>query len=256
MPWRSRSSTRAASTTPSRSAPRARDHRDTPGPDHPDVATLLHNLGGLHHARGNFATAEPLRPPLGRDPRASARRRPYRRRRRPRRAGRHPRRTRPPDEAEALLLTRSTRFERHYGTDHYEVAVTLTTSPRSRSAAATRPAEALYRRALAIKEALLGPEHPDVAITLNNLAVACQMQSRDREAAELLAARSRSSRTRSSQVTRHSLPAARTTAPRSAASAIDANPSRTSPQRFQDRRIEARPLGGALLLVGARARAR
>jgi tetratricopeptide (TPR) repeat protein len=32
-------------------------------------------------------------------------------------------------------------------------------------------AEQLYRRALAIKERSLGPEHPDVAMTLNNLAV-------------------------------------------------------------------------------------
>jgi tetratricopeptide (TPR) repeat protein len=35
----------------------------------------------------------------------------------------------------------------------------------------TAEAEALYRRALMIKEQLLGPDHPDVAMTLNNLAV-------------------------------------------------------------------------------------
>jgi hypothetical protein len=29
----------------------------------------------------------------------------------------------------------------------------------------------LYRRALALKEKLLGPDHPDTALTLNNLAV-------------------------------------------------------------------------------------
>ena len=32
-------------------------------------------------------------------------------------------------------------------------------------------AEALYRRALSIKESLLGRDHPDVALSLNNLAL-------------------------------------------------------------------------------------
>ncbi len=31
-------------------------------------------------------------------------------------------------------------------------------------------AESLYRRALAIQERVLGPEHPDVAASVNNLA--------------------------------------------------------------------------------------
>ncbi len=35
-------------------------------------------------------------------------------------------------------------------------------------------AEPLYRRALAIDEASLGPAHPDVANDLNNLAVRCR----------------------------------------------------------------------------------
>jgi tetratricopeptide (TPR) repeat protein len=32
-------------------------NEDTLGPDHPDAATLLHNLGGLHHARRDYAAA-------------------------------------------------------------------------------------------------------------------------------------------------------------------------------------------------------
>ena len=36
--------------------------------------------------------------------------------------------------------------------------------------ATTREAEPLYQRALAIKEKALGPNHPDVATSLNNLA--------------------------------------------------------------------------------------
>ncbi len=35
-------------------------------------------------------------------------------------------------------------------------------------------AEPLYRRALAIDEASLGPAHPDVAKDLSNLAVRCR----------------------------------------------------------------------------------
>jgi hypothetical protein len=40
----------------------------------------------------------------------------------------------------------------------------------------------MYRRGLAIKRALLGRRHPDVAITLNNLGTALQDAGRDREA--------------------------------------------------------------------------
>jgi hypothetical protein len=43
-------------------------------------------------------------------------------------------------------------------------------------------AEDLYRRALAMKEKLLGPEHPDVAVTLNNLATLYRSQDRLEEA--------------------------------------------------------------------------
>jgi hypothetical protein len=30
------------------------------GAEHPDVATLYHNLGGLEHARGRYARGEPF----------------------------------------------------------------------------------------------------------------------------------------------------------------------------------------------------
>ncbi|HAA26654.1 MAG TPA: kinesin, partial [Cyanobacteria bacterium UBA8553] len=30
------------------------------GPEHPDVATILNNLGGLYREQGNFSKAEPL----------------------------------------------------------------------------------------------------------------------------------------------------------------------------------------------------
>jgi len=56
--------------------------------------------------------------------------------------------------------------------DHYEVAITLNNLAGVHHAQGDADeAEKLYRRALALKEALLGPDHPDVAMTLNNLAL-------------------------------------------------------------------------------------
>ena len=136
------------------------------------LATLLHNIGGLEHARGNYARAEPparrsveLRerllgpdhPSVAADLAALA-------------AivdglGRH-------DEAEALYLRALDTFERVYGPDHYEIAVNLNNLAGVRQAQGrVADAEALYRRALSIKETLLGHDHPDVALTLNNLAL-------------------------------------------------------------------------------------
>lgn len=43
-------------------------------------------------------------------------------------------------------------------------------------------AEPLYLRALAIRKQELGPEHPDMASSLNNLALLYQMQGRYAEA--------------------------------------------------------------------------
>ena len=46
-------------------------------------------------------------------------------------------------------------------------------------------AEVLYRRALSIKETVLGPDHPELATTLNNLGVLCRAQERYAEAKTL-----------------------------------------------------------------------
>ena len=46
-------------------------------------------------------------------------------------------------------------------------------------------AEPLYRRVLALKEKLLGPDHVEVALTLSNLAALCHAQGRTTEAAAL-----------------------------------------------------------------------
>lgn len=47
---------------------------------------------------------------------------------------------------------------------------------RQHALAAYREARPLFERALAIREKLLGPDHPDIATSLNNLAVLGQMQ--------------------------------------------------------------------------------
>jgi tetratricopeptide (TPR) repeat protein len=142
------------------------------GSEHPDVAAILHNLGGLAHARGDHAGAEapsrrsvelrrracgddhpevaadlaalaPILHGLGRD-----------------------------DEAEALLRQAIDVFERSFGPAHYEVAFNQgqlagLVFRRGR----LDEAEALYRRALAQLEGLLGLDHPDLCPPLNNLAV-------------------------------------------------------------------------------------
>jgi tetratricopeptide (TPR) repeat protein len=150
------------------------------------IATLLHNIGGLEHARGAFASGEPaarrsveLRErALGPDHPAVA-------------AdvatlaalvdaqGRH-------DEAEAMYVRALTTFERVYGPDHYEIAINLNNLAGVHHAKGrSDDAEALYRRALTIKEKLLGMEHPDVALTLNNLGLLLDAVGRGGEAEPL-----------------------------------------------------------------------
>jgi len=46
-------------------------------------------------------------------------------------------------------------------------------------------AESLFRRALNVKEKILDPEHPDTALTANNLGVLLQSVGRKEEAGEL-----------------------------------------------------------------------
>jgi Flp pilus assembly protein TadD len=43
-----------------------------------------------------------------------------------------------------------------------------------------------YERALAIREAALGPDHPDTALSLNNLAILCYYEGKPEEAARLM----------------------------------------------------------------------
>jgi tetratricopeptide (TPR) repeat protein len=150
------------------------------------LATLLHNIGGLEHARGNYAAGEPAarrsvelreralgpdHPSVAADVAALA-------------AiidgqGRY-------EEAEALYERALATFERVHGPDHYEIAVNVNNLAGVRQAQGRlADAEVLYRRSLAIKEALLGDDHPDVALTLNNLALLLDTTGNPEEAAAL-----------------------------------------------------------------------
>jgi tetratricopeptide (TPR) repeat protein len=149
------------------------------------IATLLHNIGGLEHARGNFAAGEPAarrsvalreralgadHPSVAADLAALA-------------AivdgqGRH-------EEAEAMYLRAIDTFERVYGPDHYEIAVNLNNLAGVRHALGhVADAESMYRRAIDIKERLLGRDHPDVGLSLNNLGLLLDEAGRPSEAEE------------------------------------------------------------------------
>ncbi|WP_157740183.1 tetratricopeptide repeat protein [Micromonospora auratinigra] len=143
------------------------------GACHNTVATVLHNLGGLAHARGAHAEGEPYaalsvrirtsilgpgHPLVGADRAAWA-------------AllvgcGRA-------DEAEEQLLRALAIFRAHHGGRSYEVASALHNLAAVQHRRG-RLEEAIdeYREALLLKRRLLGPRHPDLAVTLVNLAAA------------------------------------------------------------------------------------
>ncbi len=141
------------------------------GERHLTVATLYHNLGGLEHARGNFAAAEaPAR-------RACEIRREL--------CGADHPDTIADECAYAAVLDGLGRyaesraiyeralaiFERHYGAEHFEIAATL--HNLSAVDAAEGDLDTAWRRAaraLAIKEQLLGADHPEWALTAAHLA--------------------------------------------------------------------------------------
>ncbi len=154
---------------------------------HSDILpTLLHNVGGLHHARGAFAEAvapsreawELRRAALGED---------------------HPH-TLADEVAYAAILDGLGRYtesrpiyeravaayQRIFGPEHYEVASTLHNLAALEAAEGNvARAEELYRGALAMKERLLGIEHPDTALTAGNLSGVLEDRGQPHEALEL-----------------------------------------------------------------------
>lgn len=149
------------------------------------AVSVLHNLGGIEHARDRFAAAEP-----------------YARRGLALRVARYGdddpgalddrsalaaivldlgRR----DEAESMLRDLLARFEALRGPDDYEVAVVCHNLAGALDAARADESVALYRRALAIKRAVLGAGHPDLVVTMHNLATLRAAQGDVRESAAL-----------------------------------------------------------------------
>ena len=159
----------------------------TLGPEHPDVAIVLINLGKLYNSLGDNAKAEPLllralairEKALGPD---------------------HP------DvanilislgiiykllgnnaKAESLLLRALAITEKTLGPEHPDVAIVLTNlGVLYSSSGDSAKAEALLLRALAIMEKALGPDHPDMALTLNSLGMLYNSSGDNAKAESLL----------------------------------------------------------------------
>ncbi|MFC4943032.1 tetratricopeptide repeat protein [Pseudonocardia sp. GCM10023141] len=156
------------------------------GPDHPELATVHHNLSGLAHARGDIAEAQraawlaveireralgPDHPATVADRGALAAVLIS--------AGRVA-------EAETILEEVLAAVEQSYGGEHHEVAVVLHNlgSAAFTSGHHGRAGE-LLARSLALKEKALGPAHPELASTLCNLAQVLQANGQSAAAVEL-----------------------------------------------------------------------
>jgi tetratricopeptide (TPR) repeat protein len=157
--------------------------------DSDSLASLHHNLGGLEHARGRFAAAEPharrsvvLRerargkdhPDVAQDVAALAAVLDGRGKR---------------AEAETLYRRALATFERTLGPRHFEVAFNQgNLAALLQARGELDDAEVLYRSALELKTELLGPRHPGLALTLHNLGV-LRLERGDRAGARSLVQR-------------------------------------------------------------------
>ena len=157
------------------------------GPEHPDVATSLNNLALLYYTQGRYAEAEPLYPAGAGHPGEGARPRASQRRHEPQQPGRCSTMPR------AAMPRPSRSSSGRWPSGRRCSAPSIPTSPR---ASTTWPllydaqgryadAEPRYQRALAIREKVLGPEHPDVATVGENYAALLRATNRDAEAAQL-----------------------------------------------------------------------
>jgi tetratricopeptide (TPR) repeat protein len=157
-----------------------------PEPDPIVLAGLLHNLGGLAHARGDFTAGIPLAEEgVALRARAAG-------------AG-HPDAARDwnalgtlyhgagrlRDAAEAYRRALAV-FEHRFGPDHFEVGMTCANlAVLASDEGRCEEAESLGRRSARILEAVLGPEDAEVGLTLLNLAACIAQQGRQAEAAAL-----------------------------------------------------------------------
>jgi tetratricopeptide (TPR) repeat protein len=156
------------------------------GPEHPDVATNLNNLGALRRAQGRYDDAQSLHE------RALAIRRRVL-------APGHPDlavslinlgdiyRTRGRfAEAEPLLRQALTIWRKTFGPEHPNVASCLNElALLHHEQGRYTEAERLYGEALAIRRKALAPDHPDLATSYGNLAGLYRMQGRNAEAEPL-----------------------------------------------------------------------
>jgi tetratricopeptide (TPR) repeat protein len=150
------------------------------------VATLLHNIGGLEHARGRFARAEapqrrglslreralgPNHVDVAADAAALAAildgRKKY-------------------DEARALYRRALRIYSRALGPGHFEVGFNLgNLAALCHGTGELASASRLYVRAIRIKTKSIGPRHPDLASTIANFAALRVEQGRIAEAEKL-----------------------------------------------------------------------
>ena len=155
--------------------------RATLGEDHPDLASLFHNLAGLAHARGRHAEGEPharhaiaLREQnfgpdspevaadlavLGAVLAGQGR----------------------SEEAEAVFRSTLATWTRHRGPDHYEVAVSLHHLGVLHAAAGDHEtASGELRRAWAVKNETLGPDHAETRALVADLDALARSTAPDR----------------------------------------------------------------------------
>jgi tetratricopeptide (TPR) repeat protein len=152
-----------------------------------DAASLQHNLAGLAHARRDYTRAE-----------VHARRAVALRQK-------APMSTAVDIAADTAVLAAALAGQRRYDearelftgamatcaaarpARRYEIAVHIhNLAAIDQASGRLGDAERGYRRALALKESLLGGDHPEVGLVANNLAVLLLSRRRDTEAAELL----------------------------------------------------------------------
>jgi CHAT domain-containing protein len=157
------------------------------GPDHPDVALSLNNLGYLYNEQGRYAEAEPLyQRSLAIREKALGRDHPYVAQSLNNLAELYRNQGRYAD-AEPLSRRSVAIRENALGRDHPDVALSLNNLAGLYQAQGRyADAEPLFKRLLAIRENALGRNHPDVALSLNNLAELYRNQGRYADALPLV----------------------------------------------------------------------
>ena len=151
----------------------------------PLAAAVHHNIGGIRHARGDYAGAEsPARHAVAINEQALGHDHPVTAADRAALApildalARH-------DEAEELLRQALATFEREQ--DDYEIAMTVgNLAAIAQRRGDLEAAAVMHRRALDTKERTMGSDHPELATTLSNLATTLHALGRSEEALPLL----------------------------------------------------------------------